>query len=91
MIKNFNTASINGYSKLFSQTAPDGQIFADKAALDPLAEPETLVAREEQQTRLAEFLNGVHQAYLPTTISVYGPPGTGKTLTTWRVCREFAT
>jgi cell division control protein 6 len=78
------------YDALFAETAPDGRIFADKAALDPLAEPETVMAREEQQTRLAEFLNGVHHAYLPTTIAVYGPPGTGKTLTARRVCREFA-
>jgi len=36
------------------------------------------------------LLQGVHEGYLPTTVSIYGPPGTGNTLTTRRVCTEFA-
>jgi orc1/cdc6 family replication initiation protein len=78
------------YDDLFAATAPDDNIFTDKSALDPLAEPERIVARESQQEELARLLQGVHEGYLPTTISVYGPPGTGKTLTTRRLCREFA-
>jgi cell division control protein 6 len=58
--------------------------------LDPLADPAEIVARDAKERELATLLNGVHEGYLPTTVSVHGPPGTGKTLTTRRVCREFA-
>jgi orc1/cdc6 family replication initiation protein len=78
------------YDDLFDETAPDDSVFADKSALDPLAEPEEILAREEQERQLATLLNGVHEGYLPTTVSIYGPPGTGKTLTTRRVCEAFA-
>ena len=78
------------YDDLFDATAPEGRIFRDKGALDPLAEPEEIVAREDHQARLARILNGIQEGYLPTTVSIYGPPGTGKTLTTRRICREFA-
>ena len=78
------------YDDLFDDTAPDDSVFADKGALDPLAEPDEIVARESQERELATLLNGVHEGYLPTTVSIYGPPGTGKTLTTRRVCTEFA-
>jgi orc1/cdc6 family replication initiation protein len=62
----------------------------NKRALDPLATPETIVAREAEERAVAHILNGVHDGYLPPTMAVYGPPGTGKTLTTRRVCEEFA-
>ncbi len=78
------------YDDLFAATAPDESVFADKAVLDPLAEPAEIYARESQERELATILNGVHEGYLPPTVSIYGPPGTGKTLTTRRVCREFA-
>jgi orc1/cdc6 family replication initiation protein len=78
------------YDDLFDDTAPDDSVFADKGALDPLAEPDEIVAREDRERELATVLNGVHEGYLPTTVSIYGPPGTGKTLTTRRVCTEFA-
>ena len=78
------------YDELFDDTAPGDTVFADKGALDPLAEPDEIVAREDQEHELATVLNGVHEGYLPTTVSIYGPPGTGKTLTTRRVCTEFA-
>ncbi|WP_348611658.1 Cdc6/Cdc18 family protein [Halobaculum rarum] len=78
------------YDDLFETTAPDNTLFIDKRALDPLAGPAEIVARDAQQSKLARLLNGVHEGYLPTTVSIYGPPGTGKTLTTRRVCREFA-
>ena len=45
------------YDELFDQTAPEESVFADKSAFDPLAEPEEIVAREDQQTRLARLLN----------------------------------
>jgi archaeal cell division control protein 6 len=77
------------YDDLFEETAPDESLFVDKGALDPLAEPTEIVAREAQERELATILNGVHDGYLPPTVSIYGPPGTGKTLTTRRVCREF--
>ncbi|RQG97654.1 Cdc6/Cdc18 family protein [Natrarchaeobius chitinivorans] len=79
------------YDDLFADTAPDESLFVDKGALDPLAEPPEIVARDDQERELATVLNGVHDGYLPPTVSIYGPPGTGKTLTTRRLCREFAT
>lgn len=79
------------YDDLFDETAPEDSVFADKGALDPLAEPDEIIARDEQERELATILNGVHEGYLPTTVSIYGPPGTGKTITTRRFCREFAT
>jgi orc1/cdc6 family replication initiation protein len=78
------------YDDLFAETAPDDSVFVDKGALDPLAEPDEILARDAQEAQLATLLNGVHEGYLPTTVSIYGPPGTGKTLTTRRVCEEFA-
>lgn len=78
------------YEELFSETAPDQDIFADKSALDPLQEPERVVARDDQQRELAALLNGLKTGYLPATVSIYGPPGTGKTLTTRRLTTEFA-
>lgn len=78
------------YDDLFEETVPDDSVFADKGVLDPLADPDAVIGREEQEHTLATLLNGVNEGYLPTTVSVYGPPGTGKTLTTRRVCTEFA-
>ncbi|WP_256686109.1 Cdc6/Cdc18 family protein [Halococcus qingdaonensis] len=78
------------YDDLFDDTAPDDSVFTDKGALDPLGDPEEIVAREDQQRELATLLNGVHEGYLPTTVSIYGPPGTGKTLVTRRLCEAFA-
>ncbi|QCS42029.1 Cdc6/Cdc18 family protein [Natrinema versiforme] len=78
------------YDDLFDETAPTESVFADKRALDPLAAPTEVHAREGQERALATILNGIHDGYLPPTVSVYGPPGTGKTLTTRRVCREFS-
>lgn len=78
------------YDELFAETAPEHRIFADKSALDPLQTPETVVARDTQQRRLASLLNGIESGYLPATVSIYGPPGTGKTLTTRRLTTEFA-
>lgn len=78
------------YDELFDETVPSDSVFADKGALDPLAEPEEIIAREDQERELATILNGIHEGYLPPTVSVHGPPGTGKTLTTRRVAEEFA-
>lgn len=78
------------YDDLFDDTAPDDSVFTDKGALDPLADPDEIVARERQERELATLLNGIHEGYLPTTVSIYGPPGTGKTLTTRRTCAAFA-
>lgn len=78
------------YDALFDETAPDDSVFSDKSALDPLAEPDEIVARDAQEQQLARLLNGIHESYLPTTVSVYGPPEMGKVLTTRRVCHEFA-
>ena len=77
------------YDALFAETASNNRIFADKSALDPLQDPENVVARTAQQRRLATLLNGIESGYLPATVSVYGPPGTGKTLTTRRLTTEF--
>ncbi|MFB1066340.1 Cdc6/Cdc18 family protein [Natrinema sp. H-ect4] len=78
------------YDDLFTDAAPETSVFADKGALDPLATPAEIHAREGQERELAAILTGIDDGYLPPTVSVYGPPGTGKTLTTRRVCREFA-
>ena len=43
------------YDDLFDQTAPTESVFVDKWALDPLAEPDEIVAREDQQARLARY------------------------------------
>ena len=82
--------AMSKYDELFDATAPTESVFADKGALDPLAEPDEIVARDGQEQTLATILNGVQEGYLPTTVSVHGPPGTGKTLTTRKLCREFA-
>jgi archaeal cell division control protein 6 len=78
------------YDDLFDETAPTDSVFTNKGALDPLSEPDEIIARDEQERELATILNGVHEGYLPTTVAIHGPPGTGKTLTTRRICREFA-
>lgn len=78
------------YDDLFGDAVPTDSVFADKGALDPLTEPDEIISRDEQEKQLARILSGVHEGYLPTTVSVYGPPGAGKTMTTRRVCREFA-
>ncbi|ELY55812.1 Cdc6/Cdc18 family protein [Natronococcus jeotgali] len=78
------------YDDLFTETAPDDSLFTAKGVLDPLADPEEVRARESQERELATHLNGIHDEYLPPTVSIHGPPGTGKTITTRRVCREFA-
>lgn len=81
---------MTNYDDLFDETAPDDSVFVNKAALDPLREPDEIMAREDKEKELATILNGVHDGYLPTTMSIHGPPGTGKTLITRRLCREFA-
>ena len=78
------------YDDLFDETAPTKSVFVDKGALDPVAEPNEIIARKEQERALARILNGVAEGYLPPTVSIHGPPGTGKTLTTRRVCQEYA-
>ncbi|KYH25034.1 ORC1-type DNA replication protein [Halalkalicoccus paucihalophilus] len=78
------------YDDLFDELAADESVFADKGALDPLAEPEDIVPWTEQERALGRILTGVTEDYLPTTVSIYGPPGTGKTITTQRLCQEFA-
>jgi archaeal cell division control protein 6 len=78
------------YDDLFDETAPAESVFVDKGALDPLAEPDEIIAREDQERQLATILNGIHEGYLPPTVMVHGPPGTGKTMTTRRIAREFA-
>ena len=79
------------YDDLFDETVPADSVFDDKGALDPLAEPEEIVARDTQERELATILNSVHEGYLPPTVSIYGPPGVGKTITTRRICKEFVT
>ena len=69
------------YDDRFVDTAPDDSVFADEGALDPLTEPDAIVARDVQEREIATLLNGVHEGSLPTTVSIYGPPVTGKTLT----------
>ena len=78
------------YDDLFDELAMNESVFADKSALDPLAEPDEIVPRIDQERALATILTGIEEGYLPTTVSVYGSPGTGKTITTRRLCREFA-
>lgn len=78
------------YDDLFDDARADESVFLDKGALDPLSEPETIASRDDQEAALATILSGVHEGYLPTTVSIYGPPGTGKTTTTRRLCEEFA-
>lgn len=78
------------YDELFDATIPTETVFADKSALDPLAESAEIISRDVQERKLATILNDIREGYLPTTVSIYGPPGTGKTTTTRRLCREFA-
>jgi hypothetical protein len=51
------------YDDLFDATALDDSVFADKSALDPLAAPDDIVARDDQERRFATILQGVHQGY----------------------------
>ena len=37
----------------------------DKGALDPLAAPDEIIARDEEEWALATILGGVHDGYLP--------------------------
>lgn len=85
------TPPMTDYDKLFAETTPTDSVFVQKRALDPLIPPDEVVARGEQERALARILNGIHEEYLPTTVSIYGPPGTGKTMTSRRVCQEFVT
>jgi archaeal cell division control protein 6 len=62
------------YDDRFAETAPDDSLFIDKGTLDPLADPEEIVARDVQERELATILNGVYDGYLPPTASIYGPP-----------------
>ncbi|ELY54922.1 cell division control protein 6 [Natronococcus amylolyticus DSM 10524] len=78
------------YDELFDEVTAEESLFREKGALDPLAEPDGIHARDAQEHELASLLAGVHEGYVPPTVSIYGPPGTGKTLSTRRVCREFA-
>jgi cell division control protein 6 len=78
------------YDDLFEETAAASTVFADKGALDPLAPPEEPIARPAPERELATILHGVHEGYLPTTVSIYGPPGTGKTTLTRQLCQAFA-
>lgn len=50
----------------------------DKGALDPLAEPVEIHARDDEERELATVLNAVHDGYLLSTASIYGPLNTGK-------------
>ena len=58
------------YDELFEETAPEESLFAKKSALDPLAEPEEIVAREAQQAQLARLLNGVHSGYPSSAVQI---------------------
>ncbi|WP_394740102.1 Cdc6/Cdc18 family protein [Natronococcus roseus] len=78
------------YDDLFDEVTAEESLFREKGALDPLAEPDEIHARDAQERELAALLSGVHEGYVPPTVTVYGPPGTGKTLSTRRVCQEFA-
>ncbi|MDG5820247.1 AAA family ATPase [Natronococcus sp. A-GB7] len=78
------------YDELFDEVTADESLFREKGALDPLAEPDEIHARDAQERELASLLAGVHEGYLPPTVTIHGPPGTGKTLSTRRVCQEFA-
>jgi len=63
------------YDDLFAETTPEDSVFADKGTLDPFADPEEIVAREEQERALARILTSAHEGYLPPTVSIYGPLG----------------
>ena len=56
------------YDDLFDNTAPDESVFADKSALDPLAPPAEIIARDDQEQQLATILNGVHEGSLLTRV-----------------------
>ena len=78
------------YDEVFDAVTAEESLFREKGALDPLTEPDKIHARDAQEHELASLLVGVHEGYVPPTVSIYGPPGTGKTLSTRRVCGEFA-
>jgi carbohydrate-binding DOMON domain-containing protein len=48
------------YDDRFDETRTTTSVFADKRALDPLSTPETIVARDAEESTLARVLNGVH-------------------------------
>ena len=81
---------MDDYDALFDATATTDSVFADKQALNPLTPPDTIRGRDNQERALARILGGIHEGYLPPTVTIHGPPGTGKTATTRRVCEEFA-
>ena len=68
------------YDDLFDVTAPDRNVFTEKAALDSLAPPAE-IDTWRTGTELATILNDVHEGYLPTTLSIDGSPSSAKTLT----------
>lgn len=40
-------ATMKKYDDLFDETTPDDSVLADKSALNPLAEPDGIIAREK--------------------------------------------
>ena len=56
-MNNSSSTGMTDYDDLFDQTAPEESVSVLEWALDPLAEPDEIVAREAQQARLVRFLN----------------------------------
>lgn len=81
---------LDKYEKMFDELEEKESVFLDKSELDPLKEADEIIEREDKEKKIAQFLNGINQGYLPNTLSIYGSPGTGKTAVTKRVCSEFS-
>lgn len=73
------------------QTAPKGGSSPTRAPSTRSPSPDQVVACDAQEKQLAALLNGVHEDYLPTTVSMYVPPDMDKTLTTLRLGRRSPT
>lgn len=66
------------YDDLFAEVTAEESLFLEKGALDPLAEPDEIHARDDQEHELASLLAGVHEGDVAPTVSSSGPPGTAR-------------
>jgi len=66
------------YDDLFDDVAAADSVFADKGALDPLADPDGVVARNDQEQALVNVRSGVHEGVSAYHADGVRPAGHGQ-------------